>query len=160
MEKRVGPAPDGVEYPIWAWYKQQGKPDGKPDMRTHCYPPGKPCVRMKLDVPDWEVLISDFNDWHNALNYWYCSETERDSNEFDAWCTSLGVSFHDVGNRELQSPELDLVRARVEKSWERMLGVHPQDVEWHFPWKMRSFQATFWELKREYVLSVERFTSR
>jgi hypothetical protein len=160
MSKRVGPPPEGVVYPVWVWYKQQGQHDGKPDMRQSHYFKGMPCMRMKLDVPDWEVLLSDFDDWHHALNYWHCSLTEEDSNEFDAGCESLGVSFHDISNWDLQSPELDSVRTRVEASWERMLGVQPTDEHWHFPWEKRSIQATFWVLKREYVISVERFISR
>ena len=86
MRKRIGPPPEGVEFPVWAWYKQQGRPDGKPDMRQSHYYTGKPCVRMKLDVPDWEVLLSDFNDWHHPLNYWHLSASEEDSDAFDAWC--------------------------------------------------------------------------
>lgn len=69
MRKRVGPPPEGVVYPVWAWYKKQDQHDGKPDMRQSQYIKGRPCVRMKLDVPDWEVLLSDFDDWHHALNY-------------------------------------------------------------------------------------------
>ncbi len=160
MRDRIGPPPEGVEYPVWAWYKQQGQPDGKPDMRQSHYIKGKPCVRMKLDVPDWEVLLTDFDNWHHALNYWYSSTTEEDSNEFDAWYESLGVAFQDIGNWNLQSPELDLVRAKVEASWERMLGVQPEDERWSFPWEKRSIQATFWVLKREHVLSTEEFISK
>lgn len=160
MRKRVGPPPEGIEYPVWAWYKQRGQHDGKPDMRSSHHIKGKPCVRMKLDIPDWEVLLSDFDDWHHALNYWHLSATEEESDEFGAWRESLGVSFHDIGNWNLKSPELELVRARVEASWERMLGVQPADEHWHSPWEERSIQATFWTLRREHVMSVERFVSR
>ena len=60
----------------------------------------------------------------------------------------------------LKSPELDLVWAKLEASWERILGVRPEDEHWHFPWEKRSIQATFWVLRREHVISVERFISR
>ena len=160
MRKRVGPPPKGVEFPVWAWYKQQERPDGKPDMRCSHYIKDLPCVRMKLDVPDWEVMITDFEDWHYALNYWHCSTTEQESDEFEKWHESLGISFHDIGDWSLQSPELTLVRERVEKSWERIIGINPVNEQWHFPWKKRSFQATFWTLRHEHVLSVERFISR
>lgn len=161
MEALVGPPPSGVEYPVWAWYKQQGRPDGKPDMRSpiHWYS-GKPCVRMKLDVPDWEVLLSDFDGWHLVLNYCYASESEADSDAFDAWYESLGVDYRDIADRRLDSPELALVRSRIEDSWTRVLGVHQEDEDWGFPWEKRSIQATFWELRREHVLSVEHFISR
>ena len=48
MSKLVGPPPEGVEYPIWAWCKRQGRHDGKPDMRQYHHAEGGQCVRMKL----------------------------------------------------------------------------------------------------------------
>ena len=123
MSKLVGPPPEGVECPIWAWYKRQGRHDGKPDMRQYHHAKGGQCVRMKLDVPDWEVLLSDFDDWHHALNYWYLSQDEADNSEFNEWIASLGVGFRDIGNWNLRSSELSQVRAKVESSWERILGV-------------------------------------
>lgn len=160
MSKLVGPPPEGVEYPIWAWYKRQGRHDGKPDMRQYHHAKGGQCVRMKLDVPDWEVLLSDFDDWHHALNYWYLSQDEADDSEFNEWIASLGVGFRDIGNWNLRSSELSQVRAKVESSWERILGVRQGDNHWHFPWEKRTIQATFWTLSLEHVVSVERFASR
>lgn len=32
MKKRIGPPPEGVVYPAWAWYKQNGK-HRKPNLR-------------------------------------------------------------------------------------------------------------------------------
>lgn len=160
MGRLIGPPPEGVEYPIWAWYKQQGRHDGKPDMRQSHHIKGRRCVRMKLDVPDWEVLLSDFDGWHHVLNYWYLSQDEADDGEFDAWIASLGVDFQDIGNWDLCSSELSQVRAKVESSWERILGVRQEDDRWLFPWKKRTIQATFWALRLEYVVSVEQFVSR
>lgn len=106
------------------------------------------------------VARTDNDDWHHALNHWRCSPPEEDGNRFDVCCESLGVGFHDIGNWDLQSPRLDLARGRVEASWERMLGAKPVDERWHFPWEKCSVQATLWTLKREHVVSVERFASR
>ena len=114
----------------------------------------------KLDVPDWEVLLSDFDDWHHALNYWYLSQDEADDSEFNEWIASLGVDFRDIGNWNLRSSELSQVRAKVESSWERIVGVRQGDDYWHFPWEKRTIQATFWTLSLEHVVSVERFASR
>ena len=161
MRKRIGPPPEGVEFPVWGWYKQYKRPDGMPDMRQpgH-YLPGKPCVRLKLDVPDWEVLLSDFDDWHFALNYSYLDRNREDSDAFDTWYESLGVTYNEIRDWNNQSEALRVVRERLEKSWERMIGVHPQDESWGFPWAKRSIQATFWELRRDEVLSVEHFIGR
>ena len=32
MEERIGPSPEGVEYPAWAWYSWEGERK-KPDLR-------------------------------------------------------------------------------------------------------------------------------
>ena len=93
MEECVGPAPDGARYPIWAWYKQQGQADGKPDMRSHRPKPGEEIVRIKLDIPDWEVLLSDFDGWHFALNYWYLASSEANADSFDEWRESHSISL-------------------------------------------------------------------
>ncbi|WP_162610957.1 DUF3841 domain-containing protein [Gordonibacter sp. An230] len=162
MEARIGPPPKGAEYPIWAWYKQQGRTDGKPDMRRSGHAkPGEPLVRMKLDVPDNLVLLSDFNDWHFVLNYWHCSKTEEESVAFDLECESSGVSFLDLGNFDLDSPALRRLRRTIVNSWDYVLDVYaPRNEDWHSPWQKRSIQATFWALEKRHALSIERFTAR
>ncbi|RCW40535.1 DUF3841 domain-containing protein [Paenibacillus prosopidis] len=49
------------EYPIWLWIK-------KPDMRSTChFSSYTQCVRLRLDLNDRDVLVSDFDDWHMVL---------------------------------------------------------------------------------------------
>lgn len=59
-------------WPWWAWARP---PCGhaRPDLRArHPYhngwPAGTACVRLGLDVPDAEALLSDFDMWHAVLN--------------------------------------------------------------------------------------------
>ena len=63
MTKRVGPPPQGVDYPVWAWYMQNGR-HKKPDLRSErwCYGPGDEdycCIELEI-VPQ-RVLLSDFD---------------------------------------------------------------------------------------------------
>lgn len=162
MDRRVGPAPEGVHYPIWAMYKEQGRLDGKPDMRERLHAkPGRHVVRLRLDVPDERVLLSDFDDWHAVLNYWFLSRTELESKAFDIWVEALGVDHQDISDFERHSPELGMVRECVEKSWGRMFNVaDPREKEWDCPWKMRTIQATLWQLFASDVRSVEHFVAR
>ena len=59
-------------WPWWAWARP---PAGRsrPDLRARWayhngWPAGTACVRLGLDVPDAEVLLSDFDMWHAVLN--------------------------------------------------------------------------------------------
>ena len=54
MKKRIGPPPDSVSYPVWAWYLQNGK-HKKPDLRGErwCYGPGgESYACIEFEVPD------------------------------------------------------------------------------------------------------------
>ena len=65
MEKRIGPAPDGVSYPVWAWYIQSWK-HKKPDLRIERWangPGNEQYVCIEVELPDDQVLLSDFDAW-------------------------------------------------------------------------------------------------
>ena len=134
MKKRIGNPPDGVELPVWAWYQWEGIRK-RPDMRSHgrSSEKGVPIVLLTVDVPDEQVLLSDFDYWHVVLchgelifpydeNAVYSEEERCKSweNIFDYECT-----FDDE---------------------ERTIGL--------------STQATMWEIKAEWVLKVEHFKTR
>ena len=58
MKKRIGPPPDGVTYPVWAWYMQNGK-HKKPDLRRERGGNGWKGERfacMEIDVPEDRIL--------------------------------------------------------------------------------------------------------
>lgn len=134
MKKRIGNPPDGVELPVWAWYQWEGVRK-RPDMRHHgrSSEKGVPIVLLTVDVPDDQVLLSDFDYWHVVLNDGelifpydenavYSKEERQESweNIFDYECT-----FDDG---------------------ERTIGL--------------STQATMWEIKAEWVLKAEHFETR
>lgn len=67
MTQRIGPAPDGVKLPIWAWYRRHGK-NKRPDMREMDFRGYKePMVLMELEIPDNEVLLSDEMMWNYVI---------------------------------------------------------------------------------------------
>lgn len=162
MDEKLSARPKGAVCPIWAWYKQCGREDGKPDMRFSGYAQkGSPLVRMNLEVPDGQVLLSDFSEWHFALSYSYLSRTERDDEAFEAKYTSLGIDFHQLGDFSQQTPTLARLRKEIVASWDYMLDVFaPRDEYWSLPWVKREIQATFWQLRIEHVKSAEYFIAR
>ncbi|MDO4721018.1 MAG: DUF3841 domain-containing protein [Peptostreptococcaceae bacterium] len=134
MKKRVGNAPEGVVFPVWAWYQWEGKRK-RPDMRSHGRhwgEKGTPIVLLTVDVPEHCVLLSDFDYWHCVLN-------------------DADIIFP-YDESALYSEE------EKRKSWENIFTIDCSfDGEGH---RSLTTQATLWEIKSEWVKKAERFTSR
>ena len=67
MKKRIGEPPEGVIFPVWAWYQWEGMRK-RLDMRVHGRnwgEKGTPIVLLTIEVPDNLVLLSDFS--HGCL---------------------------------------------------------------------------------------------
>ena len=142
MKKRIGPPPVGVTFPVWAWYKQNGK-HKKPDLRGErwCYGPGdEDYVCIEFEVPDDQVLLSDFDVWHIILNNGLISETEEEDSRQEAYWDSL-------------TPEEQ--KTYRDKNWERVFDITPLDNHWirRGDW----VQATLWELRKENIRAVRFF---
>ena len=144
MEKRIGPRPDGVIYPVWAWYKYGNKQ--KPDLRKERWANGSPSERLAcilLEVPDREVLLSDFGGWHFVLGGIVpISDTEEESDQLDSYLETLSETDR---------------KAFLSENWERIFDIEPYKNDWTS--RGEDIQATFWELKKEYVRGVRFFIS-
>ena len=108
MTKRVGPPPQGVDYPVWAWYMQNGR-HKKPDLRSErwCYGPGdEDYCCIELEIAPQRVLLSDFDVWHSVLNNGLISDTEEEDAALEAFHASLADAEK---------------TAYKEKNWERAL---------------------------------------
>ena len=134
MRKRIGEAPDGVIFPIWAWYRWEGKRK-RPDMRFHGRNwgvKGSHIVLLTIDVPEKFVLLSDFDYWHCVLN-----------------------------NGDIIFPYNESVtytEKEKQKSWENIFKIDCSfDGEKH---QFLTTQATLWEIRSEWIKKVEHFISR
>lgn len=137
--------PNGVSYPIWAWYRRDGK-EKKPDLRRSEYETsGVKCVCIELEVPDKKVLLSDFDLWHYVLNNWWLddSKNEEEFNELYKWFDTLPYEEREKLKRE---------------SWEKIFDIAFEKNDWYC--KGKYVQAIFWELKREYIKKIQYFTAR
>ena len=141
MTKRIGPPPEGVIHPIWAWYSYK-KILGKPDLRCYHVQPGKKCVLLKIEIDSSQVLLTDFDDWHIVLN---TGDEESIANE----CTVLENDFMPI--EEVEFP-WEVRGENVAKPWEGI--IQPLDSKLHY------VQATTWEIKIDQVKKVRYFTGR
>lgn len=134
MKKRIGEPPNGVTFPVWAWYQWEGKRK-RPDMRVHgrnWAKKGTPIVLLTVDVPENLVLLSDFDYWHCVLN---------DTAIICPYDATVNYSEKDK-----------------QQSWENIF-----DITCSFSDEIHqslSTQATLWEIKSEWVRKAEHFISR
>jgi hypothetical protein len=148
--------PVGVDYPIWAWYKWDGKRKRR-DMRERSSTQrNAKIIQLTIEIDDSDVLLSDFHLFHYVLNYWYLPIDEKDSNEFENEYTRLGFAYSDLSNFEIQNQEMKRVRTKIERSWDRVLDLQLEDDDYIYGINSeKSIQATFWQLKTEQIVKAE-----
>lgn len=139
MIKKVGLPPEGIRTPIWAWYRSNNFTHKRPDFRR--WKGFDDAVCIELDVPEEQVLLSDFEGWHFVLNDWFYSSATSDEewDKCDKWFDSLNES------KKVQVKE---------KSWQRIFDITPRRGEWI----QNGFavQGCFWEIKKEQVRTAWR----
>lgn len=143
MRRRIGEAPAGVIYPIWAWHTLEWQ-HKKPDLRKREFRGyrGKH-VCIEIESSEDKVSLSDEVDRHFVLYDSYMPWA-LNQEEFDRqW-----ESFEDLPEGEK--------RVTKEKSWESIFTVAPPS---HNEWNQtgRYIQATFWKLNLDQVRSVRHF---
>jgi len=133
MKERIGNPPEGVKYPIWAWFRVEGE-NKKPDMRKFAYKVSEKSVVLEIEIPDIDVLLTDYTMWHSVLN---------DSLNFK-------VNYvEDISYEEwniLSEKELEGRTLYKEKSWKRVICSQMDNYKF--------IQATFWELKKSQIKKV------
>lgn len=136
MRRRIGLPPFSVKYPVWAWHTFDGK-HKRPDLRQKeflCFSEEMVCI--EAEVPDHKVLLSDEETWHIILNDAYIpsSDCPEDIELEHIWLSTLAPM-------EQKKEKL--------KSWERVL-INSRDI----PQNVGYIQATFWELRKEQIIST------
>lgn len=138
MERRLGKPPSGSRYPVWAWKAWDGERSPCPDLRYRAHlPKGTRGARIKIDVPDERVLLSDFDRWHIVLANQYLADDHHDD-----------------------EAAVRADRQIIEASWERIFELDRGDPAYFGAPSERSIQATLWSIKLEDVLALTWFTAR
>lgn len=116
MIDRIGNKPIGVDYPVWAWYQKKGKRK-EPDLRWerwHCGWKGERFVCLEIEIPDRDVLLSDFNAWSGILNDGLLSDTEEEDEELE---------------RKNRLSEQERHKMKL-KNWEGIFDITPFENDW------------------------------
>ena len=149
MRKRIGEPPiEVIEFPMWAWYQYQSSKKKKP-LRSPLDVQEGLSAYMEIEIPDDQVLLSSFTNWHSALNQWPLDNWKRIEKKMNLLEKEAGkrLYFNDY--------PLD-VQKEIEKSWETIFDLDRRDnVVGRTHKRNCCIQATFWALKLENVISVE-----
>ncbi len=141
MVQRIGPPPEAVRYPVWAWYQWEGKRKRR-DLRLSGYAErGTPMVQITFEADPASFLLSDFDAWHIVLANQFLADNEV---EWD--------KFYENNQKPSQ--------ADVEPSWERIFNLLHHTPDWDCEPERKSIQATLWEIHISQVKKVELFLAK
>ena len=126
MTNLIGEPPTGIVYPVWGWYRLRGK-HKKPDLRSErwCYGSGgEDYTCIELEIPDDEVMLSDFDKWHYILNddYYFFSPD-------DEWNAQQEIYYATLSDKDKESFK--------RRNWQGVFEIE----------QSKNVQATFWSLK-------------
>ena len=161
MNKRIGLSPSPGQYPIWAWYQWIDHYQAKPDMRIYHLPKGEKHVRLTLEIPLSELLLSDFIEWNNVFSYQTAVMGDLDYIKSIPEDELQYLNEADDLFPDLPKPHQDF----IVRSWENIFIPATDKLFQHIlidqqPWHDKRIQATFWTLKLSHVKKVEYFTGR
>lgn len=154
MDKKIGGRPHPTAVPFWAWYQFKDSKHKKPDLRVRCHiDAGQQGVRMELNIPDNEVVLTDFDIWCDVLNKQYIPESYDDYEE-----------FYRIPDKKKQFGFESWSKARqkrAERSWQKVFDLD-FFIENNFyrPRAEKAIQATFWKLSVDQIQNITHFTAR
>ncbi|GBU26898.1 hypothetical protein R84B8_00413 [Treponema sp. R8-4-B8] len=153
--------PEGIRYPIWAWYQWQGKRK-KRDLRERGFMKrGNPAVQLEIEIPDNKVLLSDFDVFHCVLNNLYVCSSEEDHERFEKWYESMGIGYGDWKNDASQDEKLQIVQRAIVESWAGVFDLTKEDDNYLYGKnEEKSIQAVFWELREDQVIWAREFIAK
>lgn len=144
MKARIGLPPEGVTYPVWAWYMQHGR-HKKPDLRSERWsngPGNEKYTCIEFEIQDNQALLSDFDAWNDILNNGLIDDSKEESDQMEA-------HFNVLSRCEQKKYR--------EENWLRVFDISPMRNEWtrRGEW----VQATIWELRKEMIRDVRFFVT-
>lgn len=129
MEEKIE-APQASSYPVWVWYKWKSR-NVKPDLRCAEFKyRSEDEFLIELDIPDKDVLLSDFDDWGTILNDGIISEDEKELDWFyDEASDAEREAFQRDNWNKVFSSDGEFVQGciwQIRKEWVRQAKLCPK----------------------------------
>lgn len=153
MSKRIGDPPEGVRWPVWGWHTYDfvsvadgGSPDEDTMIDPHVE---QDYVRMLLDVPDDEVVLTDEDAWVMVTMGGPVPPVEW---AIEGWSEEHDAEFDRMLENEID--ENGKPTPETVATWERVFDI--RRVEGEDDWNGCYVQATMWEIRPEWVVRIDR----
>ena len=157
MVKHIGPPPEGVEFPVWAWQRWGGVERPMPDLRVRSHgQSGTEMVRIELEVGEGLYLPSDFDLWFFAYGSHFLPHPPGAEARWNRALREAGCWGKWGETGELPVP---LVRMK-EDSWQAVFDLGCRRTSLTAVGGRKIIQATLWEITRDMVRGVRRFRCR
>lgn len=144
MEERIGPAPEGVQYPVWAYLK-------KPNKKECEYSEDEKVYRIEFEIDPKDVLVTHVGLWNAPINGEFCFDIPCERYEtFEDWDDAMTKA-------EKQAIEIahtlgwDVYDRAKKESWNMVICEEIPVT------KKGDVQITFWELRKEQIKKVRIF---
>lgn len=131
--------PPEVKYPVWLSVDE-----------SVMLQPVEDTVIFKLEVPEEEYLLCNFDAWGYVVNYWYVPTDDADAERHKAELARYGLASDDeliLGSKGNFYP---LLKRKLLDSWKRTFTLMPAD-------EITGIVATTWEIKKEWIREVRRY---
>lgn len=115
LAQKVAQPTDGILLPVWAWYQWEGEryPNMKP-FEDECFT-RNPVAIITFEVPDKDVLLSDFDYWHFVLYDEAISDTEKEC--FVAEKEQSWQKIFDIARLSNDNSSIQAVLWKIEQKW-------------------------------------------
>lgn len=147
MRLRIGEPPlPQITLPVWAWYQYDSRKRNKPPLTPKNKGHNSSEIMMEIEVPDNEVLLSDFDLWLHPLNGWDILKDKRLKKKVEEYF------FTEFNEKPAEIQKI------ISDSWVRVFDLKTRDREYapRAIWN-RSIQATLWCVKKEYLISAVKY---
>ena len=106
LEEKIGRAPEGIKYPVWAW--NAADEDSDEDWKIGVGEVGKILYRIDFVMDEKDLVASDFDKWNVILSScplgtdaeWSYWESLKDEEERESYCRK---TWDDVFNIDEES---------------------------------------------------------
>ncbi len=155
MKSEIKPSKKAV-WPLWCFYKWEGKP--KIDLRAWRWfiPYGEKYVRIEFECQDDQVLLSDYELWFYVLNHWYIPNSISDQKKFHQKYLKAPSGAGNRWKSYEKNQNLEFHKETI-KSWDKIFELDWFNDAYDVPMSRRSTIAWVWEIKYEWIKSHKIF---
>ncbi len=125
------------QYPIWFSVSEE--------VRLR---PVENTVTLRLKIPTDKIILCNYDGWGYVVNYFYVPIDEEDKKKHKEELLKYGISSDDELFLTAKGNFYPLLKRKVEKSWERIFTVRPEDLT-------ACLVATSWEIRKEWIEEAE-----